>query len=91
MTVFQYSVVGALALSAALSVLFFDKRGRKHKPLAAFVAYITFVQMAALAAAAYMRHQVLVEWLMISGLSVYVGGILLARGNVTRIFTVEDK
>lgn len=91
MNTLQYSIIGVLAVAAAISVLFFDKRGKTHKPLSSLIAYITFVQMAALAGAAYMQAQQLVVWLLIIGLAVYVGGILLARGNITKVFVVQGK
>lgn len=87
----QYSVIGVLALAAALSVLFFDKRGHAHKPVSAAVAYLTFIQMIALAGAAYLRHQAAAEWLLISGLAVYSGGILIARGNITKVFNAKSR
>lgn len=88
MSTLQYSIIAVLAVAAAISVLFFDKRGRKHKPISSVIAYITFVQMAALAGAAYMQIQQLVVWFLILGLAVFVGGILLAKGNITKVFTL---
>lgn len=87
----QYTVIIALSAASALCILLFDKRGRAHKPLAAFVAYLIFVQMAALLLAAFMRADRLIEWLLILGLAVHTGNILLAGGNVTKIQPKKEK
>ena len=84
MTPLQYGIIGALATASAISVMFFDKRGKTHKPLASVIAYLIFLQMAALGAA-YLRADRLIVWLLILGLALYTGSILLARGNVTKI------
>ena len=52
MTPLQYGIIGALATASAISVMFFDKRGKTHKPLASVIAYLIFLKMAALAGAA---------------------------------------
>ena len=85
MTPLQYGIIGALATASAISVMFFDKRGKTHKPLASVIAYLIFLQMAALAGAAHLRADRLIVWLLILGLALYTGSILLARGNVTKI------
>lgn len=86
MNKFQFIVIGTLALAAAARIMLFDKRGKTHKPLAALIAYLTFVQMAALALAAYMQAGELVMWLLIFALAVQVGAILLAGGNIVKIY-----
>lgn len=83
----QYTIIFVLALAAAISVFSFDKRGKTHKPLAAMVAYLTLIQMGALAIAAYMGADNLLDWLMIFGLAVQVGAILLAKGNISRVYS----
>lgn len=85
MTSLQYAAIQALAGAAALSVLLFDKRGRQHKPLYAWLAYLMFIQAAALVVAAAYRLDNLITWLLILGLAVHTGNILLARGNVGKI------
>lgn len=86
MSSLQHTIILVLSLAAAVSVFAFDKRGKTHKRVAALVAYLTFVQMAALAVAAYMGADKLLEWLMILGLAVQVGAILLARGNISQVY-----
>lgn len=83
----QYAIILVLALSAAASVFSFDKRGKSHKPIAAWVAYLTLIQMGSLALAAYMKADNLMNWLMIFGLAVQVGAILLAKGNISRVYS----
>ena len=87
----QYTTIIALASAAAICVLLFDKHGRAHKPMASFVAYLIFVQMAALVIAAIMKADWLIEWLLILGLAVHTGNILLAGGNITKIQTQTKK
>lgn len=91
MTPAQYTAVQVLSAAAALSVLFFDKRGRAHKPVIALTAYLIFVQMAALSIAAVARYEWLVDWLLILGLAVHTGNLLLARGNVGKIHPQPPK
>lgn len=91
MSTIQYGVIGALSAAAAISVLFFDKRGKTHKPLASFIAYLIFIQMSALCGAAYLRADRLIDWLLILGLALHTGSILMARGNVTKIQPEKGK
>lgn len=86
----QHTIIFVLALAAAISVFSFDKRGKTHKPLAAVVAYLTLIQMGALTIAAYMGADKLLDWLMILGLAVQVGAILLAKGNISRVYSRND-
>ena len=90
MTPMQYAAIQALAGAAALSVLFFDKRDKTHKPLLALLAYLLFVQMSALVIAAHFRLDKLTDWLLILTLAVHTGSILLVGGNVGKIHTVID-
>lgn len=85
MNALQYTVIAALAITAALSVLLFDKRGKSHKPAVAFVAYLLFVQMMSLALAAALRADRLIIWLLILSLAVHTGSILMAGGNVSKV------
>ncbi|XXQ68936.1 phage holin family protein [Neisseriaceae bacterium B1] len=85
MTALQYAAIQALAGAAALSILFFDKRGKRHKPLVATIAYIMFIQMGALVIAAAFKMDTLIMWLLILSLAVHTGNILIARGNVGKI------
>lgn len=85
MTILQYTAIQALASAAALSILFFDKRGKSHKPLLALLAYLIFIQMGVLVVAATFKLDSLIIWLLIFTLSTQVGSILLARGNVSKM------
>lgn len=82
----QHTIIAVLAIAAAVRIFTFDKRGKTPKTLSAIIAYFTFLQMGSLAIAAYMKADVLLDWLMIFGLAVQVGAILLARGNISRVY-----
>ena len=83
----QLTIIGILSMAAALSILCFDKRGRQHKPLVAFIAYLTFLQMSALLICACVQAHQLLDWLLIFGLAIQVGSIILAGGNINKAYS----
>ncbi|MDK4564973.1 phage holin family protein [Kingella kingae] len=85
MTPMQYAAIQTLAGACALSILFFDKRGRAHKPIFAYLAYFTFLQMMSLVLAAHFKLNELLEWLLIFTLALQTGSVLLAGGNIGKI------
>lgn len=82
----QLTIIGILSMAAALSILCFDKRGHQHKPLVAFIAYLTFLQMSALLICACAQAHQLLDWLLIFGLAIQVGTIILAGGNINKVY-----
>ena len=82
----QLTIIGILSMAAALSILCFDKRGHQHKPLVAFIAYLTFLQMSALLICASVQAHQLLDWLLIFGLAIQVGTIILAGGNINKVY-----
>lgn len=87
----QYAVIIALSLASAVSVFAFDKRGRTHKPLLSFAAFLMFVKNGGLVIAAAVKADNLVLWLLILGLAVHTGCIVAARGNIGRIPTRQER
>ena len=85
MTSMQYSIIGALAIAAAASILLIDTVGRTRKPAASLVAWLVFCQMGCLAVAAFIRADAAVQWLLIGGLAVHAINIVLAKGNINRV------
>lgn len=77
-------IIGAAA-SAAVSILFFKREGRRHKVTVGVMAWLLFCQMACLAVAAALQKDNLVWWLLVLSLCSHSLNILVAKGNVNQI------
>ncbi|MFV2029806.1 hypothetical protein [Neisseria sp. S1] len=87
MDILQYTIISTLGIAAGISILLFDGRGKRHRWVAALVAWLMFVLIAALVGAAMMRRESLVIWLLIFIFAANVGAILIARGNINKLAT----
>lgn len=87
----QTACIIILALAAAGRLLFFDKRGKTHKPVAALIAYVSIIWLGSLATAAVSRLHSLTVWLLIFGLALHTGSIIYTRGNISKINPKKEK
>ena len=85
----QTAAIVALALAAAGRILFFDKRGHKHKPLQVCIAYLMFLWLAGLALAVVFKLYSAAVWGLIFGLALHAGSIMVVGGNVSRIHPID--
>ncbi|WP_188211653.1 phage holin family protein [Neisseria sp. RH3002v2g] len=85
MNTVQSAAVIALSLTAAVRIILFDTRGKKHKPLSAAIAYLSIVWFCSLALAAAFSIKSLTIWLLIFGLALHTGAVLWSGGNISKI------
>jgi hypothetical protein len=90
MNTVQAAAVITLSLTAAARIVLFDTRGKTHKPLPAFIAWLTVVWLGSLAFAAAFSLYNLTCWLLIFGLALHTGAVLWSGGNISRIQPKRD-
>lgn len=87
MNTIQYAIITTLGIATCASILFFDGRGKSHRPAASFAAWLMFILTGALVGAAMMQQERIVVWLLIFIFALNVGAVLMARGNVNKLAT----
>ena len=85
MNTLQTTIIAALSIAAAASILMFRREGHTHKPAVSLLAWLMFCQMGCLALAAMIQAEGLVQWFLIGGLAVHTLNILLAKGNINQV------
>lgn len=85
MTPLYMQIIATLAASAALSILFFDKRQRQHNTAACIVAWLLFCLYGCLLLAALMNLQSITQWLLLLVLVLNVSDVVLAGGNISKV------
>ena len=79
MTPLQAAAIISLTAAGAWRILFFDTRGRTHKPLICFIAWLKFAWMIGLMIAVIFKLYSAAVWGLIFGLALHTGALILAR------------
>ena len=91
MTSLQAAAIISLTAAGAWRILFFDTRGRTHKPLICFIAWLKFAWMMGLMIAVIFKLYSAAMWGLIFGLALHTGALIWHGGNVNSILPTATK